>query len=351
MYTVTGLLHEVSSTIKNQKFSSISITGEVSNLSISRNHIFFSLRDDYSLLNCIGNKDLLIEQGDSVEITGTINIYAPKGSLQLKAKTVSLKGEGSYKKTYRRSKKQLYKQKILPKQDKKIPSWPQNIAVITSKNGAVLQDILDIFKQSVSPPQTTVYNTSVQGKDSPTQIRHVLQKIDTLHECIIIARGGGSTTDLEGYNDFLLAKAIAKTQTPIVTSIGHKKDTAIADLVSDKSVSTPTKAATIITKQKKYITQRTEQIIDTAHITIKNKLREKDPAYIHQKAQNTIKNKLNKLKKELNNIKETARQHPFSTLMTPNACLLYKDDKPICLKDVEGTVKAISHHSEKHITL
>lgn len=349
--TVTGLLHSLKKEVSKQEYQNITVAGEVSNLTKSRNNTFFSLRDDYSLLNCVGSKDLLLEEGDLVEIHGDINIYTPRGKLQLKTKAATLKGEGSFKKQYRRAKQKLLKEKLIPKKKQDIPSWPKKVAVITSKEGAVIKDILDVFNKAVSPPKTTIYNTPVQGKYSPQKIITALQNIESDVDCIIIARGGGSTTDLEGYNNYRLAKHIAKLTKPVITSIGHKTDTTIADLVSDLPVSTPTKAAYKVVKQPDTVKQQLKTLHEDTYRTIKNKIRRTKRLQSLESSKHTIKEKIWSLRKDLQKANNILQEHPLSTLNTRNACLIYKESDPVSLQDAEGNIKLVSSNTTKHIQL
>ena len=137
---------------------------------------------------------------------------------------------------------------FLPQYKKRIPSFSQNIAVVTAKTGAALQDITRTIQRRFPIAKINIYSTLVQGENSVQDIvKNIKLADDGTNDVIILGRGGGSIEDLWSFNTEEVIRAIFNCTTPIVTGIGHETDTTLADFVSDRRASTPTAAAELVT--------------------------------------------------------------------------------------------------------
>ncbi len=150
-----------------------------------------------------------------------------------------------------RRKKLLQEGLFDEKHKKKLPFWPNIIGVITSKTGAVIQDITHRVQERF-PTHIKLYSTAVQGKDAALQIIEAIKYFNNLNKdqapnVIIIARGGGSLEDLLPFNEESLVRAIFSSEIPIISAIGHETDTSLSDYVSDLRAPTPSAAAEIAT--------------------------------------------------------------------------------------------------------
>lgn len=228
------------------------VQGEVT--SINKNYptvIYFTIKDKESKaqLECIiwhstyNQNGVDLDVGDEIIVTGTPEVYAPKGRFSLKVQTIEYAGEGALKKAYEELKKKLLIEGLFATERKReLPEYPQKIGVITSKAGVVLQD----FSSNLSRYgfRIIVVDSRVEGKDA---IHEILASIKTLEkqdiEVLVIMRGGGSWESLQPFNTESVVRAIANFKCPVLTGIGHDADVTLAELVADIGKSTPTAVA------------------------------------------------------------------------------------------------------------
>lgn len=236
----------------DNQLQNISVKGEVSNLTYHRSgHVYFSIKDAGAQLSCVMFKSFAsmapqMRQGDAVTIHGSLTVYPPRGNYQMMVRSVKKEeGLGTLYEKFLALKAKLEKEGLFdPYAKQAIPQFPQKIVVLTSPTGAAIKDILRTIKRRYPVLKVFVIPTVVQGLHGKDSIIRGLQWADTLKaDSIILGRGGGSIEDLWNFNEEDVARAIAQTQTPVITGIGHETDVTIADMVADKRASTPTAAA------------------------------------------------------------------------------------------------------------
>ena len=264
IFTITQINNNIDSILQT-KFDNISITGEISSFNISPSgHGYYTLKDKDSELSCVifsqylnKCKSILVP-GNSVVATGCLSIYKPKGNFQFKSFSVSSIGQGQFWKEYEKLKLKLSNEGLFDEaHKKKIPRYIKNLFIITSLNGVVKNDIIEIIKRRANYQKIFLYPTSVQGKDAAPQISGAIDDINNRYKAdtIIIARGGGSVEDLWPFNDEKVARSIFKSSIPIISAIGHETDYTISDFVSDKRASTPSDAAKIVSLDQQELLQ------------------------------------------------------------------------------------------------
>lgn len=234
-------------------FTSVLVLGEVTNFNkASSGHIYFSLKDEKSEIACIffknmhKNVDFDLDKGLQVLVKGAITTYEPRSRYQLNIIQILPVGEGISLLRLKRLKEKLAKEGLFDESRKKpIPILPRKIGIITSKNGAALKDILKVVETRFLRMNIVIVPVMVQGEAASKDIISGLTLLSTIDEVdtIILARGGGSAEELMVFNDEVLVRAISASNKPIVTGIGHEKDTTLADLVADLRASTPSTAA------------------------------------------------------------------------------------------------------------
>lgn len=228
------------------------IEGEVT--SIKKTYptaIYFTIKDTAqdALLNCViwrtnyNQNGVDLQEGDKIVVTGTPEIYAPRGTFSLKVFTIEYAGEGALKKAYEDLKQKLTHEGLLAVGRKRpLPQYPQKIGVITSRSGVVIQD----FNSNLGRYGflTTMVDSRMEGKDA---IHEILAAIQTLAhqdiEVLVIMRGGGSWESLQAFNTESVVRALAEFPHPVITGIGHDVDVTLAELVADVGSSTPTAVA------------------------------------------------------------------------------------------------------------
>jgi len=244
--------------ILEENFPFVWIQGEVSNFfSAASGHWYFSLKDESSEIRCamFANKSHRItfepKDGDHLVLNGTLSIFEGRGQYQIIVEHIELAGEGALLKAFEELKKKLLKEGLFDDSlKKKLPSYPRSIAVVTSPDGAVIQDIINVLSRRSPFFNLTVVPTLVQGEKAAPLICEALNKASNLEniDLIILARGGGSIEDLWAFNNEEVARAIVNCPVPLVSAVGHETDFTISDFVADIRAPTPSIAAEIISQ-------------------------------------------------------------------------------------------------------
>ena len=242
-------------------FSSVWVTGEMSNFrSYDSGHWYFKIKDENSEIQCVMFKfrnssiNRRPMDGDNLILKGSVSMYVARGSYQFQVDQIEYAGEGVLLKNFEDLKKRLTKEGIFDMEHKKIiPKIVKNVAVITSSNGAVIQDIKNVLSRRAPLINVFLIPSLVQGEKSEISLIDSFEKILKLHkkeniDAIIIARGGGSLEDLWSFNSEKLARRIFEFEIPVISAVGHETDFTICDFVSDLRAPTPSSAAEIISE-------------------------------------------------------------------------------------------------------
>ena len=232
------------------------IVGEISGIQEypGRSYLYFSIKDpkDSSTAKCFmwkqdyKNSGVNIEEGMEVVLTAYPNVYKPNGGMTLQVEEIELVGEGALKIAYEKLKAQLEKEGLMSEAKKRVlPNLPQRIGVVTSKNGAVINDFLsNIGKYGF---EILFVDSKVEGEGA---VRDLLGALKTLAQqevdIVVLMRGGGSLESFQAFNNEMVVRAVAGFPVPVLTGIGHDKDVSLVSLVSDKNVSTPTAVANLL---------------------------------------------------------------------------------------------------------
>lgn len=248
IYTVTQI-NNYSSDILKKELSNVWVTGEISSLKkYPSGYTYITLKDSKSELSCVCSYQLApnIVEGMEVAVNGSADIYTFKGNYQFRVSNIFLKGQGDLWLKYSKIKDKLEKEGLFDSNyKKKIPTYVQNIGIITSLEGSVLSDIRNIIKRRSPYVKLFLINSRVSGNAA---IDNLCESIDNFNQLdyidvIILARGGGSIEDLSVFNDERLVRQIFKSKIPIISAIGHETDFTLSDFVSDLRASTPSEAA------------------------------------------------------------------------------------------------------------
>jgi len=234
----------------------VMVAGEISNFKAhSSGHLYFSLKDENSKINCVmfrgeaAGLKFKPKDGMKAICSGRVSVYVKEGAYQLYAASMQETGLGDLHLEFERIKALLASEGLFDASEKReIPEYPDKVAVITSRTGAAVQDIINVATKRNRKVSLTIFPAQVQGEGSAESVIKALQAVE-MHggfDVIIIARGGGSFEDLFSFNDENLARAIRRSPIPVVTGIGHEVDYTIADFVSDMRAATPSQAAELV---------------------------------------------------------------------------------------------------------
>ncbi|MGN0702300.1 MAG: exodeoxyribonuclease VII large subunit [Lentihominibacter sp.] len=234
--------------------SNISVVGEISNLKYhSSGHVYFSLKDDNSRVNCFLSSTNLqqiscpLEEGLEIIAAGFISVYERGGYYSLNVRDIEANGMGQLAAAFEKLKAKLGAEGLFSEEHKKkLPFFPMKIAVVTSETGAAVRDIIRTVKNKNNVVDILVYPVLVQGPAAPGEISSAIRDINLRHrdvEVIITGRGGGSIEELWAFNEETVARSIYESEIPVISAVGHETDYTISDFTADRRAATPTAAA------------------------------------------------------------------------------------------------------------
>ncbi len=257
--SVSTLTNQIKSLLETS-FNRIVVEGELSRITYHNSgHIYFTLKDENATIRAVmfrGNAAKLrfrLEEGLKVIIDAAITLYTPRGEYQLNCFSIEPSGQGALAYAFEQLKNKLLQKGYFEQSRKKpLPKFPKKIALITSATGAALQDMLRIANSRYPLCEIDIYDVLVQGENAANSIASALTYADSLqiYDAIVIGRGGGSIEDLWAFNEEVLADAIYKAKTPVVSAVGHEIDTVISDFVADVRAATPSNAIELLLPDK-----------------------------------------------------------------------------------------------------
>lgn len=237
-------------------FNDIWLEGEISNLAFpSSGHVYFSLKDDEAQMACVLFKGqqrglhLPVNQlahGMTVRVHGRVTVYTVRGNYQLLIDQITPVGEGALELEYQKRFARLQALGCFDRATKPtLPAYPKRIGIITSLTAAALRDVLAVFARRNPMIELVIYPSLVQGNEAAAQLQQQLQLANARREVevLLLIRGGGSLEDLWAFNDEALAQAVAQSEIPVITGIGHETDTTLVDFCASLRAATPTAAA------------------------------------------------------------------------------------------------------------
>ena len=253
---------------RDPRTRSVLVRGEVSSFrnQIASGHWYFSLKDANASITCamFRNANLRAKirpkDGDQVLAEGYVDFYAPQGKVQLIVTGLSPAGLGDMYVRLEELKRKLAAEGLFdPGRKRQLPMRPRKVAVVTSRSGAALHDILNVSAQRSPAIPIVLIPVTVQGEGAGKEIAEGIRKANgTDADVIIVARGGGSAEDLWCFNDEIVARAVAESRLPVVSGVGHEIDTSLCDLAADVRASTPSNAAEIVFPDRRELQSRVD---------------------------------------------------------------------------------------------
>ncbi len=304
-------LNKLAKTLLENNMPIFWIKGEISGLKIY-NHAYFDLKDEGAKISCVvfiktlHTIDFTLENGQQIEVRGRVTIYPQNGSYQINIERIRKVGMGELWEAYNRLLNKLKNEGLFDSKYKKLlPQFPQTIGVITSKEGAVIRDVVTTLKRRMPNIKIILYNTAVQGLDAGMQIARAIKIANQRNEVdvLIVCRGGGSMQDLWCFNEEVVAREVFNGHIPLVSAVGHETDTTIIDFVADLRAPTPTAAAELVAKSR----QEWINLINKLHYQLENNLNgilnSKKQALDLYYSKLRLLNPLNQLKQRINLVK------------------------------------------------
>ncbi|MHA1539172.1 MAG: exodeoxyribonuclease VII large subunit [Alphaproteobacteria bacterium] len=274
-FTVSGISIAIRNVVE-ESFDLVRVRGEISGYRpASSGHVYFSLKDEDAVLNAIcwrgtaAKLPFKPEDGMEVIITGRVTTYSKNRSeYQIIVDTMEVAGQGTLLALIEKRKQALAAEGLFDESRKKErPFLPERIAVITSPTGAVIRDILHRLEDRFPRP-VLLYPVPVQGAEAAAKITEAITDLNTITprpDLIIIARGGGSIEDLMPFNEENVVRAVAASDIPIISAIGHETDTTLIDYAADLRAPTPTAAAEMAVPVQKELYAYTQDLVARLH--------------------------------------------------------------------------------------
>jgi exodeoxyribonuclease VII large subunit len=250
---LTGAVKEILET----GFPSVTVEGEITGLrSTSGKHLYFSLKDETSLLKVVwfswaARGGQPPSEGQQVRITGRLAVYEAQGVYQLVVASLEAVGLGDLLARLEKLKRDLEAEGLFaPERKRPLPALPAVIGLVTSPTGAAVQDMLRILLQSGVRTLIRVFPVAVQGAEAPTQIAAMVRYAGDrgLADLLVIGRGGGSVEDLLAFSDERVVRAVAECRVPVISAVGHEIDSPLTDFAADLRAPTPTAAAELLAR-------------------------------------------------------------------------------------------------------
>ncbi|WP_315807906.1 exodeoxyribonuclease VII large subunit [Pseudomonas sp. C9-3] len=262
-------------------FPQVWVEGEISNLARpASGHMYFTLKDSNAQVRCalFRQNALRVRQalrdGLAVRVRGKISLFEGRGDYQLIADTVEPAGDGALRLAFEALKEKLAAEGLFAAERKReLPAHPRRIGIVSSPTGAVIRDIISVFRRRAPQVELTLVPTAVQGREAIGQIVRALKLADAQSfDALILARGGGSLEDLWCFNEEPVARAIAACVTPIVSAVGHETDVSISDFVADVRAPTPSAAAELLAPHSGDLQQRLDSLRRRLILRIQDRL-------------------------------------------------------------------------------
>ena len=259
----------------NPNLKDVWVQGEISGAKLySSGHLYFSLKDSDSVISAVMFKNSMMrmefdpENGMKVVAHGRVSAYPPRGQYQFIVDRMIPDGAGALAVAFEQLKARLGAEGLFdPARKRPLPPHPKRIGVVTSPSGAAVHDIIRVAKKRCPSTEILIFPSLVQGAEAPAYLRGGIQYFNALKDdpeqgvdLIIIGRGGGSAEDLWGFNDERLARAVAASEIPVVSAVGHEVDFTICDFVADLRAATPSAAAELSLPDKEDLTRQVQSL-------------------------------------------------------------------------------------------
>lgn len=284
------------------------LEGEVGNLSIHRSgHVYFTLKDERCQIRCVffggaalANK-IKLAAGMEIELYGKLTVYEARGEYQFSVKTMKPLGTGALQRKFEELKQKLAAEGLFDESRKKaLPLLPKKIGIVTSPEGAAIKDFLNIVNRRFPELNIKIYPAPVQGKGAETLIAKGVNFFNR-HcpvDVIVVTRGGGSLEDLWPFNEEVLARAIAASEIPVISAVGHEIDFTIADFVADLRAPTPSAAAELVIgrreefqKELKNLVKSMKSALEIIHGRFSRRYRDAASSYVFREPARMVQEK------------------------------------------------------------
>jgi exodeoxyribonuclease VII large subunit len=269
-------------------YSSVAVQGEVSNAKLSSSgHLYFSLKDKEALIQAVMFKYRLsllgfdIRDGMKLIVSGGVSIYAARGQYQLIAQSARLAGTGDILAMLEERKRRLAAEGLFEEERKRpLPRFPSRVALVTSPSGAAVRDIIHVLGRRNAGVDLIILPCPVQGEKAAEIIAARIRQANRLSiaDVLIVGRGGGSLEDLLAFSDEIVVRAVAESEIPVISAVGHEIDWALCDYAADLRAATPSAAAELVAESRATLLSEINQFELALESTIRARLERAETA-------------------------------------------------------------------------
>ncbi len=272
-------------------FSGVVVEGEISNWRpAGSGHIYFTLKDRQAMLQAVlfrgraSRLDFAPADGMLVRAEGSLSVYAARGQYQLVCENIVRAGQGDILALLEERKRRLAAEGLFdPDRKRPLPRFPETVAVVTSPTGAAIRDILNVLGRRNAGIRVIVLPAAVQGADAPVEIARQIRTANRyrMAEVLIVGRGGGSLEDLLAFSDEEVVRAVAESEIPVISAVGHEIDWALTDFAADLRAPTPSAAAELVSESRGRLAETAASLGSTLVEEVRRRL-ERTRAVINQ---------------------------------------------------------------------
>ena len=268
--TVSGLVALLQEVVESN-FVTVTVEGEISNFAApASGHWYFTLKDSGSQLRGVmfRSRNRLVDHpprnGMQVVCSGTVTVYVARGEIQLVVDSLNQGGQGQLQAAFEALKEKLAGEGLFAAERKRpLPTFPKAVGIVTSATGAAIHDILNVLRRRAPDVHLILRPVKVQGEGAAEEIAAAIEELNQYGELdvLIVGRGGGSLEDLWAFNEEVVARAIAGSEVPVISAVGHETDFTIADFVADLRAATPSAAAELVAKNRQELEAHLDHLI------------------------------------------------------------------------------------------
>jgi exodeoxyribonuclease VII large subunit len=241
-------------------FPSVLVEGELSNCRpSSTGHLYFTLKDAGASISAVMFKNRLRflsfepRDGMLLRVRGSLSVYPQRGTYQVICEEMEEAGAGDILVELEKRKRRLAAEGLFDEDRKKpVPRFPETVGVVSSPTGAAVRDILNILKRRAAGIRVVILPAPVQGPEAAAAIVRRIEQANRwrLADVLIIGRGGGSLEDLLPFSEESVVRAVAASEIPLVSAVGHEIDWALSDFAADLRAPTPSAAAELVSASR-----------------------------------------------------------------------------------------------------
>ncbi len=275
--SVSGLVALLQDVVETN-FVTVTVEGEISNFAApASGHWYFTLKDSHAQLRAVmfRGRNRLVRSppldGVQAVCSGAVTVYAARGELQMVVDSLVVGGQGDLQVAFEALKERLAEEGLFSAERKRVlPPFPRSVGIVTSASGAAIQDIFNVMQRRAPDVHLLLCPVRVQGDGAAEEIAEAVRNLNRYGslDVLIVGRGGGSMEDLWAFNEEVVARAIADSEVPVISAVGHETDFTIADFVADLRAPTPSAAAELVARNR----QELEAHLDHLQIRLSSRM-------------------------------------------------------------------------------